>query len=273
MVELSEAWGRVIGALVRGEVAWQGPEEIASAVGRSIEETMDELAEMDAAGWLEVWERESGPVVTLSALGAERLRVRLVETGADATPRWALAGDPDPPEPRARHVCSAAQAAALDFVVDPHPSADLEVEGLEQAALRARAASPRPDEKAVVLPRPTVLLGQRLSPWPGPRPAPAATCPVCGGEPIASNVYCLYCDRWGLDARLASTQAPLSHNRSNRPRVVAPPPNPVQAASTARNRRKARIRAKLTAQAQADRGRKRSQRAGSGTRQLVPSLV
>src|SRR4051794_39418630 len=104
MVEMPDEWRPVLNALLAAPIAWQSPEEIAVALGADVEATADLLSLMDVAGWLSVWDGDAGPVVTLTALAAERLRVVLVEVGPDETPRWASAGDPPPPRPRAKHV-------------------------------------------------------------------------------------------------------------------------------------------------------------------------
>ncbi|HWE38567.1 MAG TPA: hypothetical protein VG406_18495, partial [Isosphaeraceae bacterium] len=111
--DLPEAWRQVLGAVLGGAVAWQAPEEVAEALNWGVEATTDHLAALDAAGWLEVWERPAGPAVTLSALGAARLGVHLVEVGPDQRPCWSPIGEPEPPAPRARGVCRDARAALL----------------------------------------------------------------------------------------------------------------------------------------------------------------
>ncbi len=80
----------------------RGPRRLAVAralsvsIGIDIETTTDLLSDLDAAGWLDVWdgaglddsdtETDTGPLITLSPLGAERLQVHLIELGAEETP-------------------------------------------------------------------------------------------------------------------------------------------------------------------------------------------
>src|SRR4051794_1468591 len=92
--ELPEGWGPVLDALVVAPIAWQSPGQVAEALAAGVEETTEVLCRMDVEGWIAVWDGEAGPLVTLTPLAAERMRVVLVEYGADETPRWARVGDP-----------------------------------------------------------------------------------------------------------------------------------------------------------------------------------
>jgi hypothetical protein len=99
----------------------------------------------------------------------------------------------------------------------------------EQAAAVARAVaetrthvlpcSPndagRPDD----WPLPSLLLGVGLTPWPGPGQEHdhETTCPVCGSRRLGPHMYCLYCDRWGLD-RLLTTNP--GRKGASRPRFL-----------------------------------------------------
>lgn len=216
MVEMPDAWLPVMNALLDAPVAWRTPAQLAAAIGRGVDETNDLLCDLELAGWLVVWDAEPGPLVTLSPLAAARWGVRLVETGPGETPRWARAFDPDPPLPRAKHVCAHERAASLAFVVDPAPAPDLAAERSERAEALARspdaadaaARSARPE----FLPRPSILIGLGLSPWPGPFAAPFALCPVCGGRTLPPQMYCLYCDRWGLDGLPAADSLAVCPN-------------------------------------------------------------
>ena len=212
MVELSEACQGVVNALIAAPVAWLSPAELADALGRGVQETTDLLCDLDLAGWLAVWDGESGPVVTLSPLGAERMGVRLVEEGFDVTPRWAQVGDPEPHAPRSTNLCASARSATLAFVPDPAPEPGEAAARGERAAVVAarvvlKTTGGEPEARAAKLPRaddlphPSVLLGVGLTPWPGPGQEidQDATCPACGSRRLRSHMYCLYCDRWGLD--------------------------------------------------------------------------
>jgi hypothetical protein len=67
------------------------------------------------------------------------------------------------------------------------------------------------------LPRPGGFLGLGPKPWPGPVARDAnAVCPVCGNQPLRPHLYCLYCDRWGMDEllELVCRRAALAARRS-----------------------------------------------------------
>lgn len=225
----------VMNALVVAPIAWRTPLEVASALGLGEEETTDLLCDLDLAGLIDVWDQAEGPVVTLSALAAERMGVRLIEVGMGETPKWARVGEPEPAALRSKHVCISEKAATLGFVADPSPTPDVAAERGERGEDRAKAlyANPALWKKADELPRPTVLVGLGLSPWPGPCNTPGSACPACGDRSLQPHMYCLYCDRWGLDRLLYSTGAangveagrartiPLEPDRSGYDRIQA----------------------------------------------------
>lgn len=245
---MPELWARILDALVGGPAAWQSPAELAAALGEDESRTTDLLAELDVAGWLAVWEFDDSLVVTLSALGAGRLGVRLIETAEDRAPRWARADEPEPGRPRARHVCTHQRAADLAFVVDPRPTPD---QSAERAEVAARIAADPEDDR---LPRPTLLLGQGLSPWPGPGRDHSAPCPVCRSNPLRPHEYCLCCDGWGLDGKVY-TACPAG---APRPAARKRPDSPKPAdGRDDRARRKSRRRRRLEAKAAADRRKSR----------------
>src|SRR5262249_4790366 len=128
MNDLPESRRRLLATMVDAPIAWITPEALAERLGWDLSSTTDLLAELDVSGWVEVWERDDGPNVTLTGLAAERLGVHLVEVGLEESPRWWPIGDPEPPAPRARNVCAKEGSARLDFVVDPGP-------GPEQSAI------------------------------------------------------------------------------------------------------------------------------------------
>ena len=157
---------------------------------------------MDSDGWL--WRpgsREFDVVVTLSVAAASRLGVRLVESGHDEVPRWARVGDPEPPVPRALGVFRGERAANLELVIDSSDTPEQAVERAEEASMLA--GDPVGQSGASLLrtslPGPTILVGTGLSPWPGPGLGRKAPCPSCGSKRLKPSMYCLYCDRWGLD--------------------------------------------------------------------------
>ena len=121
---------------------------------------------MDEADWLSVWDVEPGPLITLSALAAHRLKVVLVEAGPEELPRWAAANEPFPTPPRSPEValwkCTPARSTL--------PTRDPSSFRLEDCDHREARAS-RSDASLQVedLPLPSLLLGQSLTPWPGPR--------------------------------------------------------------------------------------------------------
>ena len=220
MFDLPEAWLTILNTLIESPVAWRTPAELAEALGGGVEETTDLLCALDVAGWVDVWDRDPVPFVTLSALSAERLRVHLVEVGADEVPRWSRSGDPPPPVPRAKHVCASGHSASLAFVADPYPSPDLAAERAEEADA---LASGLPEDlarsvKVGDLPLPTLLIGHGYTPWPGPGRDPRDRCPVCGDSDLEFHAYCLSCDRWGMDPIIqAGPYAPSPSRRRRNP--------------------------------------------------------
>jgi hypothetical protein len=103
------------------------------------------------------------------------------------------------------------------------------------------------------LPAPTLLVGLGLTPWPGPGVGsqPNRPCPACGSGRLEPSMYCLYCDRWGLDHRL----------------LDGPPPKPATPRHLSfvggvdrreRDKRKARRRARRLSQAKAGQSPRRN---------------
>jgi hypothetical protein len=267
MVEIPENWKSVLDFLVEAPVAWQSIAQIARALVWGVEETTDLLSDMDVAGWISVWVLEPEPLITLSTLAAYHYQVVLVELGPEEFPRWSLAGEPDPIPPRAKNVASCEYHARQDKLLDPGPAPDL---AMEQAEIQARRAARYRRHLAETcceaddLPLPCHLLGQSLTPWPGPpRADGSALCPVCAGRPLLPHVYCLYCNRWGLDdvldklvaqAERASRQARSSSqqstpNESASARARTSPEAPAEAGSgqrTANPESSDRVRRKET---------------------------
>ena len=248
---------RMIEALVRAPIAWQSPAELASAMGREVDETTDLMAELDADGWLAAWERAADVVVTLSVAGAARLGVRLVEVGREEVPRWARLGEPEPRSPRASGVFRSERAAGLDRVVDPSRSAEEALESAEEA-LERPVISPDPRVKAFAdrFPNPTRLVGSGLTPWPGPGDGRKSSCPSCGSRRLEPTMYCLYCDRWGLD-HLLTGESPRSTRAPRGPRDEA------ALREQERRSRKARRRARRHAAAASPAARRRPERLSS----------
>jgi hypothetical protein len=197
MAELPDNGLPLFKVLCAAPVAWQTPAEVANALGSDPEAVLDLLSELDAAGWIAVWETDDGPLVTLSALAAERLHVRIVEIGFGQKPRWAPVGEPEPPEPRSRGVFLGDQPAVahLARAAERPPDQILEQSERPKRTTPGPKISGRKEDPA----RPTVLVGLGLSPWPSPAPENKALCPACGGRMLRPHMYCIYCDRSGAD--------------------------------------------------------------------------
>lgn len=269
MADLPDTWMTVLNILLEGPVAWRSPAEVAKALGRNDSETTDLLSDLNVAGLVAVWETDSGPLVILSALAAERLSARLVEVGPEAIPRWALVGEPDPPAPRSKNVCRSARAAALDTVADCALWPDAAEEFGERADrfVADRRDSPPAPVLTEDWPKPTHLIGVSLSPWPGPSAPVGAGCPACGGRKLGPRMYCLLCDRWGLDALLENLVThPLAEpsERGRRPR----PQSALDQLQDdrLRSRRQEKRRVRQEAMTEADRRRKPVRHSGKSLR-------
>ena len=212
---LSEVGRRIIDAVIDAPVAWRTPVELAERLGWTLEQTQDEIATLDAAGWLEAWELIDGPVVTLSVAATANCGVRLVEVGHNETPKWARSGDPDPPSLKSSGVFRSERAAALNLVADARPSVEFAaIEAEESADLAATTPDPARPRSVERWPRPTLLIGGGLSPWPGPREADDQDCPACRLAHLPAQAYCLWCDRWGLD--ILTPEPRVTRPRSHR---------------------------------------------------------
>jgi len=221
MADLPETGIAVLNALIGAPLAWQTPAQVAASLGCELEPTLDLLCDLDVAGWLDVWEDQNGPSITLSPLAAERLSVRIVEVGPGETPRWAGSGDPDPPSLRSRSVLHTERGATLDYVVDPMSAADfLSLQDPPDAADAVPQEGSRGTSRYLYEPWPTVLIGLGLTPWPGPGEFSKAECPACSGRTFRHSMYCLYCDRWGRDrpnvATPPTTRSKPTPSRENR---------------------------------------------------------
>jgi hypothetical protein len=209
MFDLPKRWKAILDAVIDAPVAWQTPGMLAAALGWDVDEATDLLCTLDVEGWIVVWETDEGPLITLSPLGAERLNVHLVEIGRQEIPRWARPDDPTPPLPRAKRVSWSARNASLHRLIAPDAAPEVSAEFSEVSEnLRVRARSlglkHRIPTRVEDLPPPGGFLGLGPKPWPGPLARGAnAVCPVCGDQPLSPHLYCLYCDRWGMDEMLA----------------------------------------------------------------------
>jgi hypothetical protein len=254
MVDLTEDSRFLIAAILAAPIAWQSPAELAGATGFGREETTDLLAVLDAGGWLSAWDRPDGAVVTLSVAAASRLEVRLVESGPGQAPRWAWRTDPEPPEPKAQGVFRSGRVAAMELVVDPRPSPEQLTERAEEMAIRWSGSTvPRGPIQAEMLPRPTILVGTGLSPWPGPGDGRKASCPACRSRRLGPFSYCLCCDRWGLDHLFRGEPAP-------RPAPARDPAEDARRREQERRARKEKRRNSRSGQAEAEQQARRGRR-------------
>ena len=198
VVEMSAAERSILGVLRCAPARRQSPAEIAVRVPQPAETTADGLLALTEAGWLEIrHDPAAGPMVALSPLGAQRLGLR-------------LAAADDPPPAALRPVAAtAAQAVIEREAIDPSPG-PLERAAWSERAAAVAVAAPAARGRArrlwrvavavEQLPRPSLLVGTDLVPWPGPdQVQPAAACPACHGRRLGPQAYCLLCDRWGLD--------------------------------------------------------------------------
>jgi hypothetical protein len=236
MAQIPQTWKCILDVLIAAPIAWQTPREIAAALACEVETTSDLLCEMDLEGWIAVWDGENEPRITLTPLAAERLGVSIVEFGAQLSPRWARAGDPVPAETRPTHIHSLEQHARPDQMLDPYDSPDLAAENSERLERRAASLRKRPARLSHIddLPCPIHLLGSGLTPWPGPAELQTRSCcPACGDRPLAPHVYCLCCNRWGLDDLLAILRAKQPEHRSARETAKTSLPDPVETGKAA----------------------------------------
>lgn len=263
MYELPETWLTLLRAIIAAPNAWPTPSQLAQDLGWELSATVDLLADLDVAGWVVVWDRDEGPSVTLTSLAAERLGVHLVETGPEEEPRWWPVGDPEPPAPRAKNVCAKEDSAQLDFVVDPTP-------GPQDLAIAAEARSVPQVGVRGAWPRPKVLVGSGLIPWPGPRENADHVCPACGDQPLPPNAYCLRCDRWGLDQALSAAlelddEGPPADHALQGARTLAAERRSRNVLRTRMSDRKDRLRERLATQEAERKARQREERAVGDT--------
>ncbi len=255
MFDLSETCLRLLRALTAAPIAWQTPAQLASRIGGPREPAYDALADLDAAGWLDPWETGGEQYVTLTPHAAERLRVRLVPAGRSETLRWVPVDDPEPcPRAPGR---GQGDIDALDLIPDPAPGPAAEVEAAERAErmLRRNVDGSRVPSESW-FPRPTILLGSGLTPWPGPRAEKGRTCPGCFSMPISERAYCLVCDRWGLDSLLSGSGA--NSARPGRPRRLTPNAPSDDALAAAKAARREKHRRKLAEREALERARGKS---------------
>lgn len=268
---LPASWIVVLNALTQGPSAWSTPRDLADRLDQDEPGLTDVLADLDVAGWISVWEREDGLVVTLSSWAADQLRVRIEEMGGGLLYRWVDAGNPEPSVLRARGVMRSRALEVLDLVLDPQPTPEEALEALDFALWRLPDSPAPRDLDSARAPVPTLLIGEGLIPWPGPSPD-APRCPSCQGRALDSHEYCLRCDRWGLDdtfglrgrPRPTVHRRPASSSRVRRDQSWKPdrPSNPASVprcgeAQVLRSARKARRKCRLLAREMAQASRPR----------------
>lgn len=258
MVDLPENGIPLMNALLGATLAWQTPAQLADALGNELEETLDLLCNLDEIGWLEVWDCEDGPLITLSPIAAARLCVRIVEVGPGETPRWAGSGDPDPPPRRAKGVFLSVRGAELEYVVDPISLVEIDID-IDENRTEPSQEESRSNRRYSEGLRPRLLLGQGLTPWPGPTAVRNERCPACLGQLLQPFMYCLCCDRWGRD-RPDAIVAKTGQANALRPRKscqgVRKAEEPQTRAQRERTLRKSRRRKRKQDQIQEERQRK-----------------
>ena len=193
----------IVRAMALGELAWQDASELAEVLGWSLDRVQDELAILEDAGWLEIWDRPSAPApfVTFSPLGATRLGLRLIEVGPTELPRWAYPDEPDPPLLKAKGVSVDPRGADLSSVVDDGPGPGELAERSDAFSFNVPPGVGKVDINA--LPLPLFFRGLSLT-WHGSHNVQGrAKCPACRCNPLGPREYCLLCDRWGLDHLVA----------------------------------------------------------------------
>lgn len=255
MTELSERSRCVLRTLIAAPIAWLAPSHLAAKIGGDREKTLDALAELDSAGWLDPWEIDGDLFVTLTTYAAERLGVRLAPGGRSDTMRWVPISEPEPsPRTPGR---GQGDVDALDLIPDPSPGPEAAVEAAERAdRLVSRPTSGADPISISSLPRPAILLGSGLTPWPGPEESRGPVCPGCKSQPIPEKAYCLVCDRWGLDPMLAAANGQAAPTR----RTARPTPNCRPCAGDrcgAKLARKEKHRRKMEKQIEVDRAKKK----------------
>jgi hypothetical protein len=83
-------------ALVEAPSAWQTTSELARSLGFDHEVLCDELASMDVAGLIVVWERPDDVAVSVSTLAARARGLSLVQGGAPGVWCWRKPSAPAP---------------------------------------------------------------------------------------------------------------------------------------------------------------------------------
>jgi hypothetical protein len=213
-----------------GPRAWARPEELATALGWEPADVDRIATGLEAAGLVDRWNEN----VTLSPLGASRLGIHLVANerlelyrwssdSASARSRrpshrairrmhdhdWSVQQIADPGALEAQDIALRAEKRVRRRAVRddcPFPVIILWGNGLlvwdelnrqDRPELRCRSCRPRLRRHKQIM---AALCGCGL----GHRPRPNLQfCPGCHGRPLRPSMYCLRCDRWGLDGYFA----------------------------------------------------------------------
>jgi hypothetical protein len=209
--DIAPAWVAILRQIRVSPGACVAPSALAAALAVEPDVMLDQLAEMDIAGWICVWETEGGPLITYSPLTVERLDLKLTED-ARGTLRWVIEAEGTPERVYPRPCHDDGQVDVLDTIADPSPGPD-EIAERNEAAERAGAAliarSDRYPLAAEDVPYPTVMLLGNESDWyeidrrRGRKPA-FRRCDCCKGRKLPLNHYCLRCSRWGWDPYFAA---------------------------------------------------------------------
>lgn len=166
------------------------------------------------------WNPGPGPVATLTPGEVSRLGLKLRRVEGKGGYQYMPKSLRDPKERRVPMRTQAATDAGipeLDEVEGPAPDPAAVVEAAEQLEAEAPRQAGRLSDEDLTrpLPRPAIVLmgcrpwtdgfpGRVADPARGDHPDlgafdPKHGCPGCHGKKLRPSVYCLVCDRWGLD--------------------------------------------------------------------------
>lgn len=218
----------VAGVLIDAPSAWLSEPAIAAMLGAPNAELATAVAGLVAGRLLERWDRPDGAVLTLTALGAKQLGVRLVETADAEVYHWSR----DAASVRTRRIGrrsierTEAHDAALRQLPDrrpplpaddgPKPRVLLWGNGLvpwdelnrrrPRPEVRCRECLPRKRRRkrasAIVIAH-CVICGFGVRPR-----LRLEHCPACHDRRLPASWYCLRCDRWGKDGYFARRLGP-----------------------------------------------------------------
>lgn len=188
-------------------------------------------------GLVDRWRIGADAGVCLSTFAAASLGLRAAARGARWV--WIDASAPEPRERRARRKRPTtfldAEAVVDEAAEEPWVIASTaeDLDRLMRGGRRRSDAEIEAVDDAIERSRPTMILEGCVS-WPpierhwvasASRWVAPRACPVCRGARLSTSAYCLWCDRWGLDAALVGlarrARENASRGRSARRRVLA----------------------------------------------------